>query len=307
MSASSLAVESVNMKHSQTGSWKKHLRTGQILTTESTDPLQLFTLLGAEKFSPFVHIGIIEVVDKKIYVYDTTANIGKYYLEGKSPSDTMQGNVRRQELQSFLHYAKTINIFSPPPGVNTKKFIAFVKQHWIAKTPFDPYFNLSENTKLYCSEFIALAIKQAGGPEYAPATMRHNPSLNVVRRWMKIETPQFLFPYNLVEPKNWLGTISINFSKHGVLIDRLVKYELYRRFTSNQKIGNLLKLNGTEITVKEPIKRFASEAHKLSVDGLNALSQKIRKIADKTLGKASNIPREPLPHCQLDPSSCAAL
>ncbi len=299
------ATELVDMKYALSENWAEQLRNGFILTSESSDPLQLFTLLGAERFSPSVHIGVVEVVGDDVYVYDTNADIGKYYLEGKSPSDTMKGRVRRQKLRSFLEKAEVINIFSIPSEVNAQKLVAFVKRHWMAGTPFDPYFDLHENEKLYCSELIALALRHAGGRVYPPVRMRANRSLDVIRRWMRIDATQFLFPYSLVETRNWIGTVSVRFNQQTLLLDRLIKYELYRRFTRNQKIGNVLQRSGINVTVKENIRQFALEVDKLQPENdLNVLYGKVRKIADQVLGEARGIPDQPLPRCQLIPRLC---
>ena len=221
-------IVSVDMKNPNGADWTTQLRSGHILTTESSDPLHLPTMLGSDRFSPFIHLGVVEVVGSSIYVYDTTATIGKYFLSGKSPADTMEGSVRRLGLPAFLDYAKVVNIYAPPASVDTDTLINTLKQHWIAQTPFDPYFNLNDRSTLYCSELIALALEQAGARRYTPAAMRHNPSLEVVRRWMKIATPEFLFPYQLTEPRNWLGTVSLDYSSQAILIDRLVYLSYFK-------------------------------------------------------------------------------
>lgn len=304
-----LAIQSIDMKSGNDTDWRTQLRSGQILTTESSDPLHLPTMLGSDRFSPFIHLGVVEVSNAGIYVYDTTATIGKYFLTGKSPSDTMKGHVRRVALQEFINYARVINIYAPPTSVNTGTLISVLRQHWIAKTPFDPYFNLDDRTTLYCSELIAMAMEQAGGKRYTPANMRYNPSLEVVRRWMKISTPKFLFPYQLTEPRNWLGTISLDYSSREILIDRLVKYELYRRFTRSQKIGNVMQLDGTQFIIRPTIQRFATQAHNLATNpryrdsSLEELARTVQNIADTTLGM-SQVSRQTLPRCQLDLRSC---
>ena len=307
----SAEIVSIDMKDSNGTDWRTQLRSGQILTTESSDPLHLPTTLGSDRFSPFIHLGVVEVTKAGIYVYDTTATIGKYFLTGKSPSDTMKGHVRRITLQAFLDYFRVVNIYAPPTSVNTDTLITILRQHWIAQTPFDPYFNLDDRSTLYCSELIALALEQAGSKRYTPAAMRYNPSLEVVRRWMKIAAPRFLFPYQLIEPRNWLGSISLDYNAREILIDRLVKYELYRRFTNNQKIGNIMQLDGTKLTIRPPIQRFATQAHNLASNSqymnasLDELSHTVRNIADTTLGLASQVDNQPLPRCQLDLRSCA--
>lgn len=303
-------IVSIDMKYAQGADWKSQLRSGQIITTESSDPLHLPTLLGSDRYSPFIHLGVIEVSPEGIHVYDTTATIGKYFIGGRSPSDTMEGEVRRLPLQSFLDTARVINVYAPPTSVNTNRLISFLRQHWIAQTAFDPYFDLSDRSTLYCSQLIALGLEQAGGKRYTPAAMRYNPSLEVVRRWMKINTPKFIFPYQLTEPRNWLGTISLDYSSQAILIDRLVKYELYRRFTATQKIGNILQLTGTALSLRPAIQRFATQAHGLSSDprfsnaALDELSRSVRAIADTTLGPAK-VGNTTLPRCQLDLRSCA--
>lgn len=307
----SAEITSVDMKISNGADWRTQLRNGQILTTESSDPLHLPTMLGSDRFSPFIHLGVVEITNAGIYVYDTTATIGKYFLTGKSPADTMEGKVRRMTLQAFLDYAKVVNIYAPPASVNTNTLTDTLRQHWISQTPFDPYFNLDDRSTLYCSELIAMAMEQAGHRRYTPAAMRYNPSLEVVRRWMKISTPKFLFPYQLTEARNWLGTISLDYNRQEILIDRLVKYELYQRFTSSQKIGNILRLDGTQFGIRPAIQRFATQTHSLAANprykeaGLDELARTVRDIANTTLGAASLTGNQPLPRCQLDPRSCA--
>lgn len=311
LSHAASAIESVDMKYANGADWTAQLRNGYILTTESSAPLHLPTMLGSDRFAPTIHLGVVEVTPAGIYVYDTTATFGKYFIGGRSPSDTMEGSVRRLSLADFVDYAQVFNIYSPPAAIDGNQMVHFLREHWINKTPFDPYFNLDDRSALYCSELVAMSMEYAGGPRIIPAGMRNNPSLDVMRRWMKISTPRFLFPYQFTAPRNWIGTISVEYSRQAIIIDRLVKYELYQRFTSDQKIGNIIQLDGTNLIIRKPIQRLSTIAHNLSLDprfanaSLDELHQVIRGIANETLGPSSSTHRIALPRCQLDPRSCA--
>jgi hypothetical protein len=71
------------------------------------------------------------------------------------------------------------------------------------------------------------------------------------------------------------------------------KRELYRRFTPDQNIGDLLELAGLDVKLRPPIETFLDRAPALYVKAEQAppeaeLRARIRKLADEVLGPFPN-------------------
>ncbi len=299
-----------NVAHQQ---WKSKLQTGQILLTESPKPTNFLILATYPEFSPFFHVGIVEVEGNNIFVYEANGEINKLSvmagLGGGAPSDAITGHVKRTPLDVFLSESRTISIFSPPSSADVQTLINFSDYHAKSKTPFDAYFNSIDSTRLYCSEFVSLALTRAGVKGSYLVNMRHNPSLQKILTWMKVPGRSIVAVYKLVSFKNWLGTVSLDYSDLELQVDRAIKLELYQRFSANQKVGNLVNFGGDDDFVKE-IKQFKQIAFALfekQKTGVSAdeIVKKVRGAADNILGTMDSKYRVPYSRCSINLKNCS--
>lgn len=289
--------------------WEARLQAGYVLVTESSDPMDFLVLLLYPKFSPFFHIGIVEVDDDQgVYVYDANGELGKTLMGGEAPSDFITGKVKRSTLADFLVNAGTVNIFSPPSPVDRMRLLAYMKsQQGVA---FDPYFDATDHSKLYCSELVALAVEGAGGGRYQPLPMRSNRSMQAILDWMKIKDRRLIPAYSLVEPMDWLGTVSHDFSQQGIIASRAIKYQLYRRFAADQTVGAIVSIeSSTDVAFRDYVKQFMNKAYQ-SVDVLEATVQpkvifdSVHKLADEAFGAYPDPLGGRMPPCQIDLRVC---
>jgi len=99
----------------------------------------------------FSHIGILSKENDTLYVYHSEAS-----------ELTGIGFVKKELLNSFLEEIKTFEFYQL--GFNDTinyRILEQVKSYYNLKTPFDMDFNSSDDTKLYCSELIAVSINKS--------------------------------------------------------------------------------------------------------------------------------------------------
>ena len=300
-----------NVAHQQ---WKSKLQTGQILLTESPKPTNFLILAMYPEFSPFFHVGIVEVEEGNIFVYEANGEINKLsvmagLVGGSVPSDSITGYVKKTPLDVFLSESRTISIFSPPPQADIQALVNFSYYHAKAKTPFDAYFDAADSTRLYCSEFVSLALRAAGVKGDFLVKMRNNPSLQKIREWMKVRDVSIIPGPKLVSPRNWLGTVSLDYSELELQVDRAIKLELYQRFSANQKVGNVVNFGGDDDFVSE-IKQFRQIAFALfekQKTGVSAdeIVKKVRGAAYNILGTMDSKYRVPYSRCSINLKNCS--
>lgn len=284
--------------------WGLPLKTGQIVVTESPEPINTIYMLLYPQFSPFIHVGILELEDDQAYVYESSGEY-KLGLDNKPPTDHVEGYVRRIPLTQYIsEYGETVSFYQPP-NADLSKVLQQAKQHADAKTPFDAYFNYTDRSRLYCSEFVAHAFEAGGAPAYRTVPMQLNASMQTIVSWLKVKDRAILPVEQLIAHSNWVGTISTKYTLTELKADRAVKAQLYQRFTSNQKLGNILAWGGTSVSFQPAVANFKQQAltafDKNQTYSAAQVASKVSELADQYLGKFEirNIAL-----CKLDFSLC---
>ena len=117
--------------------------------------------LGAQlsdKDKRFGHVGIIVGQADNWAVVDAIGN----------PLDS-EGSVRRRALAEFLSPATRASVYRPHLSDDQlNKFLRSIRQHVVAATPFDRFYDLRDQSALYCTELIWLALKTATGEDQIP-------------------------------------------------------------------------------------------------------------------------------------------
>ena len=233
------------------------LESGQIVVTTSDNTMDTFVSLLPAVYNPYVHAAVLSLENGKPYIYE---EFGRQWLNpfAKSPTDTVSGRVKRVPLYEFLNRYAHIEIWDP---VNLDKtaIADFARYHYEQKTPFDPYFDHQDTDRLYCTEFVALAL-EAGGAEAIPVIPnRQNRSARIVLDWLQV--PDGLIQANtLVASGTRIATLSATRTLTEIQVMDEVRRELYRRFTCDQRVGNLFSVSGPTVRLREPAGRFVAEA-----------------------------------------------
>jgi hypothetical protein len=263
------------------------LRSGQIIISELGGPDGLFQSLVTAEYYPWGHAGVITVEDGKPYVYEGFGFL-QPHLWGP-PTDAASGSIRRVTLDSYVDRNRFVAIYDPPPGVNADAVAKFALDNYARGTPFDPYFDFREHEKLYCTEFVALALEAGGAKPYVPVPSSRNPSLRVALDWLKIMDPGILPPGVLPRDAHRVALLSHDYKPIQVQAYFEMKRELHRRFTSDQRLGNLFTWSAiTALHVRPEILAFREAALQSAVAKPDASEEELvadtRALANRMLG-----------------------
>jgi hypothetical protein len=263
------------------------LRTGQVVVTDSGGPAALFFSLFAAEYSPFVHSGIIVMEQDEPWVYETFGRIRPWL--GRRPTDLIRGEVTRRSLSDFVTRGKYAEIYDLPADVDGPRVAAYVQEQFARRTPFDPYFRFDEHDAMYCTELSALAWS-AGGWQTPPLlAFPDNPSLTRVRQWLGIEDIGTIQSQQLIAPERFVAALSILKQQARFHVYIELKRELHRRFTADQKVGNLFEWNGKNLEFREPVQNFIVQGLEIyrgrEVPAVEQVRQDIRTLAVQMFGE----------------------
>lgn len=268
------------------------LESGQLLITDSGGPSALFFALFSAEFSPFVHAGVLAMEEGDPFVYEVYGRFRPGL--GSRPTDLVKGRVYRTPLADFVSRGKYVEIYRPPAEVDRERLMAFVREHYREQTPFDPYFDFDDPSAFYCTEFVALAW-QAGGyrlPSLVP--FPDNPSLSRTRRWLGIDGRGTLHARQLIDEDRKVGVLSALDSHRGFPVYFEIKRELHRRFTRDQKLGNLFEWNGTDLVFRDDVIAFIVRGIRLYGGGVEIppaeeVRRGIQQLADRMFGPVASL------------------
>lgn len=213
------------------------LQSGQLVVSDSGDPDSLLMSMLGEQYTPYGHAGILSIEKGAAYVYEGYALLWPF-LNGP-PTDAMRGRIRRVTLEQYIDRQRVTAIFDPPAGVDQGAVAAFARARHEDHTEFDPYFDWRDHTRLYCTEFAALALHAGGQPLPNPVRVRDNPSLWIALDWLKVRAPEIVTAGSLTAGAERVALISRRLSAREVEAYFAAKHELHRRFTTDQKLGNV--------------------------------------------------------------------
>lgn len=270
------------------------LKTGQIVLTEAPgDYSFIFNIIPSE-FHRFTHAAILVFEDGEPYVYDIVGQVSTFQaLFADRPTDALYGQVRRNRFYDYVRPNVYTEIYDPPEGVDPAKVAAYVQQAHKDEVPFDPYFNHKTTDKIYCAQLVALAL-EAGGAEPMTLTKNtDNPSMRAVLEWLNVSDNGALPAGRFADPKRFRGAAGTFGSPIAVTAYYAAKQVIYERFTRDQKLGNIFRLDGFEIFLREEVDAFVRAAIKTvltkvaSKDLLpedEAVLAEVRRVADEKLG-----------------------
>jgi hypothetical protein len=260
------------------------LASGQIVVSGSASHVDIALALIPQEFSPYIHMGILVIEDGVPYVYEELGNPSMNLDPEIPPTATIEGAVTRNRLDKFARRYYYIEIYEPA-NADREKVAEFARHHYAVQTPFDKYFDYSDDSAFYCSEFVARALEAGGSDALSLTPNRPNRSFSVLMDWLR--TPETsLDAQRMVDASQPVMLIS-NRSKTEILTLNEVKRELHRRFTSDQMIGNVFRWRLQQPVLRFPVEDFVRRSMRRT-DGLPAEQEQIaavvRQMADELFG-----------------------
>ncbi len=239
------------------------VRSGQVVVSESGSSLSFLMDLMASEYSPYGHAGILSVEDDGVFVYEAFGFLNVRFWE--PPTRRLRGKIRRVSLASFLGRGTATAIFEHA-ALNLDAIEAFARSAYEQGIPFDGLFDYRTPDRVYCNEFVALALQQAG-QDAIPLTPRtENDSLNQVMTWLGVDAPAFLLPSALLDGATEVARFSKRYSSQQIEAHFAFERDLHRRFTREQKLGNIFRWTRTGPRYRPHI----ADLHTSVMDAANA-------------------------------------
>jgi hypothetical protein len=267
------------------------VRSGQLVLTESPDATSFVFVLVPKAFHPFTHVAILSLENGEPWVYDITGEVKTFPLR-KRLTDNVSGKMYRRSLIEYVAPNLYAEIFDPPPGADGERIAAFARQKYAEGVDFDAYFDFEDHSKLFCSEFVELAIESAGGPRAELEPPNPNPSLIRGLGWLGVAAGNVLPAGRYADPKRFVGALGQFPSRTAAWSYFEAKREIHRRFTVDQRLGFLLSIDGDgAIQVRPEIAAFAADASRLFDEdpdpprpGDPRIAAAVRQLANERFG-----------------------
>jgi hypothetical protein len=280
-----LAALAVDATGAKPGSWRDlPLLSGQIIVNEHPTGASLFLSLIAERFAPYTHVGMVVIDPDGPFVYEAMGAI--LPLPWRPPNASVGGGVRRVKLAAFLARGGITAIYEPPPGTDRAALSRFARARLKEHKPFDGYYDPRDDSKYYCVEFVARALEAGGAAPIAPAATTRNASVRVALDWLGIHTPQMLLAGDLVSEERRVVLLSRRFTANQVARYFALKSEIHRRFTADQRIGNVVYWRHQRLHMRPSVDRFFEEGIREAIAP--------RALADEIFGPMDAAPESRL-------------
>lgn len=264
------------------------VRSGQIVVSEQGSPLGLLMSLLIADASPWIHVGIIAIEDGVPWLYESNGQIRPTW-SSDPPTAAVGGGVRRLSLEWFVANQSYIAIYAPPAGADPVRIVEFARTAYMQHIPFDAWFDLNDASRMYCTEFVALALAAADAPPVRTSAMNQNPSIRVLADWLQVRADTIIPANALIENSERVALIGKHHSPAQFMAWFALKQELHRRFTPDQKVGNALSFSpiaglGFQAPVDEVIRLVDRAAQDWGNLTETEISARVRQIARKILG-----------------------
>jgi hypothetical protein len=212
------------------------IKSGQLVLTESPDATSFVFVLIPKKFYPFTHSAVISVEDGEPWVYDVTGEVKTLPFKSRL-MDNVKGKMYRRRLFEYVAPNLYAEIYDPPEGADPEKIAAFARAKYKEGVEFDSYFDFHDHKKLFCSELVALAIENAGGPKIPIQESNPNPSIVEGMKWLGVPPGEALPAGVFADPARYVGALGQFPTRTHAWSYFEAKREIHRRFTMDQRLG----------------------------------------------------------------------
>jgi hypothetical protein len=238
--------------------------SGQIIVNEHPSGVSLFLSLIAARFAPYMHVGLVVVETDGPYVYEAMGAM--LPLPWRTPNASVGGGVRRVRLEQFLARGGITALYEPPAIVDRKRLVEFARARRHEHKPFDGSYDSRDDSRYYCVEFVARALEAAGAAPIMPAPTTRNASMRVALDWLEIRTPVLLMAGELIDEQRRVALLSRRFSASEIARYFALKREIHRRFTADQRIGNVVYWSHQQLHMRPAVDRYFETGVSNSVD-----------------------------------------
>lgn len=267
------------------------LRSGQLVLTESPDATSYAFFLIPEHYYPFTHIAVLSIEDGEPWVYDVTGEVASIPLK-KRLLDNVRGTVFRRKFFEYVSVNLYAEVYDPPRDAKPEAIAAFARRKYDQHIKFDTHFDSKDHSSLYCSEMVSLAIQHAGGTPPALERSNANASITKAMAWLGVPAGEALPAGAFMAPERYVAALGQFPNRTSAWAYFEAKREVFRRFTTDQRLGYVLELRGSgELKVRPHITDFAWDAAKLFEGqpeqppaGDPRIAQAVRALADKRFG-----------------------
>jgi hypothetical protein len=262
-------------------------RTGQIVLSEAPGPYGILFTLAPDHFYRFTHSALI-VTDERgePFVYDMSAEFKPTLAT--EPAGSLFGGIRRTPLADYVGMHLYVEVFEPPPHVDRARVSARVRELQGQHIEFDSAWDFHDRHAMFCSEFVVDALAAGGAARPPLVGLTPNQSLRTVLKWFGVTAVESL-PAAALPRERRVAAFSIWPTRPAAEAYLEAKRELYRRFTPDQHIGNLLELERYDVKLRPPVAEFLERAPKL-YDAVSTgppeaeMRAQVRALADCVLG-----------------------
>jgi hypothetical protein len=236
-------------------------RTGQIVLSEAPGPHGVLFTLAPDRFYRFTHSAVI-VTDERgePFVYDMSAEFKPTLAT--EPAGSLFGGIRRTPLADYVGMHLYVEVFEPPAGVDRARISARVNELLAQHIEFDSAWDFDDRRAMFCSEFVVDVLAAGGAPRPPLVSLTPNQSLRTVLRWFGVRSLESL-PAAALPRERRVAAFSVWPTRPAAEAYLEAKRELYRRFTPDQHIGNLLELDRYDVKLRPRVAEFLERAPKL--------------------------------------------
>ncbi|MBK8482126.1 MAG: hypothetical protein IPL40_13325 [Proteobacteria bacterium] len=239
------------------------LRTGQIVLSEAPGPYRLLFGLSTRHFWRFTHSALLVVDEGEAFVYDFAGEYKPVFA--RSPAAGIRGGLRKTPLWDYVRAHLYVEIVEAPlqPGrqaLDRARVLQRLRAIERAKLPFDAAWDLEDHHAYFCTEFLAEVLGPAGAALPALDDLTDNPSLRRVLSWYGMRSPRTLPAGAFYAAERRVAAFSLWPSATEAEAYFAAKAELHRRFTPQHRVGDVFRLVGHDLTVREPIEAFLKAA-----------------------------------------------
>jgi hypothetical protein len=262
-------------------------RHGQVVASEQGSAQGLLLSLFAAEPHLYVHTGLVAHEAGEVVVYETQGVLRAEI--GGTPASRISGGVRRVPWDEFARNQRFIAVFEPPPGLDVERAVAYARDR--VGDPFDALFDAREDERLYCTELTARALA-AGGWTAQPVAFTGNRSLQQVLGWLGVGADEIFSPASIVGPLEQVAVFSRYHSAQQLTAYFAAKLELYRRFTADQRFGNVIAYSSFRgLSLRQPVQDFLTAVNSAAPGWPAAvgptdpeLARRVRQLANLYLG-----------------------
>lgn len=276
------------------------LRSGQLVLTESADSTSYAFFLIPEHFYPFTHIAVLSIENGEPWVYDVTGKVDSIPLK-KRLLDNVRGTMYRRKFFEYVGANLYAEVYDPPKDAKPEAVATFARRKFDQNIKFDTHFDSKDHSTLYCSELVALAIQSAGGTPPALERSNANQSITRAMAWLGTPAGEALPAGAFMAPERYVAALGQFPNRTSAWAYFEAKREIFRRFTTDQRLGYVLELkNSGELVVRPHVTDFAWEAAKLFEGqteqppaGDPRIAAAVRTLADKRFGPFPSVGAPP--------------